>query len=64
MALTRLDYDGKEPAKLTTFIRDNKGKKGEIIIGDIKFSIWNNSANKPVIEAKTIGFDKYVESLK
>ncbi len=64
MALTRLDYDGKEPAKLTTFIRDNKGKKGEITIGDIKFSIWNNSANKPVIEAKTIGFDKYVESLK
>ena len=62
MALTRLDYNGKDSAKLTSFITENMGKTADITIGELKFTMWTNNG-KPIIKAETPDFEKYVENM-
>lgn len=63
MALNRLDYNGKDSGKLTSFITENIGKKTEITIGDINFSMWDNGQGKPVIKAAAKDFDQYLNDM-
>ncbi|MBQ6538830.1 MAG: zinc ribbon domain-containing protein [Bacilli bacterium] len=61
MALNRLDYNGKDSAKLTDFITKNKGKKADIQIGDLKFSTWvSDTSGKLVLDARTPDYDNYI----
>lgn len=62
MALNRLDYNGKDAAKLTDFITTNKRKTGNVQIGDLKFSTWiSSTSGKQVLDARALNYDNYIE---
>ena len=63
MALNRVDYNGKDSGKLTSFITENMGNIADITIGDLNFSMWTNNG-KPIIKAETPDFEKYIEEMK